>query len=360
MSDPSARLAEEDVLHAGVASGYRQLNLRRAVWLIALAALIVLALALDFTHGPSALGWRDLWRTLVSPGTASPDAQVIVWQIRLPYALMAVLVGGALGLAGGEMQTILDNPLASPYTLGVSAAAAFGAALAIVLNLHVPGVPDVWIVPVNAFIFALISALVLDGVARWRGLPTSGVVLMGIALVFVFHALVSLMQFVATEDALQGLVFWTLGSLTRSDWTQVRVLGAVLAIMAVFAWRQSWAMTALRLGEDRAASFGIRVARLRLVTLMRVSLLSALTVSFVGTIGFVGLVAPHIARGIFGEDHRFYLPGCLIVGALVMSLASIASKTLLPGVIIPVGIVTALVGIPFFLVIVVRSSGRSL
>ncbi|MFJ2991445.1 FecCD family ABC transporter permease [Pandoraea sp. NPDC087047] len=356
----SARLAQEDVLHAGVANGYRQLNLRRAVWLIGLAALIVFALAMDFTHGPSALGWRDLWRTLVSPGTASPDAQVIVWQIRLPYALMAVLVGGSLGLAGGEMQTILDNPLASPYTLGVSAAAAFGAALAIVLNLHVPGVPDVWVVPVNAFIFALISALVLDGVARWRGLPTSGVVLMGIALVFVFHALVSLMQFVATEDALQGLVFWTLGSLTRSDWTQVRVLGAVLAIMAVFAWRQSWAMTALRLGEDRAASFGIRVARLRLITLMRVSLLSALTVSFVGTIGFVGLVAPHIARGIFGEDHRFYLPGCVIVGALVMSLASMASKTLLPGVIIPVGIVTALVGIPFFLVIVVRSSGRSL
>jgi len=358
--DSSAKLAAEDVLHAGVASGYRRLNLRRALWLVALAALIVFALAMDFTHGPSALGWRVLWRTIISPATASPDAQVIVWQIRLPYALMAVLVGGALGLAGGEMQTILDNPLASPYTLGVSAAAAFGAALAIVLNLHVPGVPDVWVVPVNAFIFALISALVLDGVARWRGLPTSGVVLMGIALVFVFHALVSLMQFVATEDALQGLVFWTLGSLTRSDWTQVRVLGAVLVIMAMLAWRQSWAMTALRLGEDRAASFGIRVARLRLVTLMRVSLLSALTVSFVGTIGFVGLVAPHIARGIFGEDHRFYLPGCVIVGALVMSLASIASKTLLPGVIIPVGIVTALVGIPFFLVIVVRSSGRSL
>lgn len=355
----SAKLAAEDALQARIASGYRQLNLRRSLWLVALAGLIVLALAMDFTHGPSALGWRDLWRTLVTPASASPDAQVIVWQIRLPYALMAVLVGGSLGLAG-EMQTILDNPLASPYTLGVSAAAAFGAALAIVLNLHVPGVPDSWVVPVNAFLFALASALILDGVARWRGLPTSGVVLMGIALVFVFHALVSLMQFVATEDALQGLVFWTLGSLTRSDWTQVRVLAAVLTIMAVFAWRQSWAMTALRLGEERAASFGIRVGRLRLMTLMRVSLLSALTVSFVGTIGFVGLVAPHIARGLFGEDHRFYLPGCVIVGALVMSLASIASKTLLPGVIIPVGIVTALVGIPFFLVIVVRASGRSI
>lgn len=347
-----------DPVHADASRRYRRLNALRALGLLGIVALIVIAVAMDFTHGPSPLTLGDLWRALVSPGEVSPEVGVIVWQVRLPYALMAVLVGACLGLAGGEMQTILNNPLASPYTLGVSAAAAFGAALAIVLDMHIPGVPVSWQVPINAFAFALASALILDGVARWRALPTAGVVLMGIALVFVFHALVSLLQFVATEDALQGLVFWTLGSLVRADWTKLAVLAIALLFGLILALRQSWAMTALRLGEDRAASFGVDVKRLRLGTLLRVSALSALTVSFVGTIGFIGLISPHIARALFGEDHRFYLPGCVTVGALVMSLASIASKGILPGVIIPVGIVTALVGIPFFLVIVVRASGR--
>jgi hypothetical protein len=123
--------------------------------------------------------------------------------------------------------------------------------------------------------------------------------------------------------------------------------------------RKAWTLTALRLGEDRAASFGIDVRRLRLGTLLRVSVLSALAVSFVGTIGFVGLIAPHIARTVFGEDHRFYLPGSMLIGALMLSLASIASKIIVPGVLIPVGIVTALVGIPLFLGIVVRSQGAT-
>lgn len=128
---------------------------------------------------------------------------------------MALLVGMALGLAGAEMQTILNNSLASPFTLGVSSAAAFGAALAIVLGIGIPGVPESGFIPANAFLFALLSALLLDSLTRWTRVPTSGVVLFGIALVFTFNALVSIMQFVADEDTLQGLVFWTMGSGSR-------------------------------------------------------------------------------------------------------------------------------------------------
>jgi iron complex transport system permease protein len=276
----------------------------------------------------------------------------------MPYAVMALLVGASLGVSGAEMQTVLDNPLASPYTLGVSAAAAFGASLAIVLDLAIPGVPQGWIVSANAFVFALLSAAVLDAVARWRGMSTAGVVLMGIALVFAFHALVSLIQFIASADALQGLVFWTLGSLARANWQQIGVLAVALAVSLSLSMRNAWKLTALRLGEDRAASFGIDIRRLRLGTLLRVAVLSALAVSFVGTIGFIGLIAPHIARTLLGEDHRFYLPGSALLGALMLSLASIASKILIPGVLVPVGIVTALVGIPLFLGIVLRSQGR--
>ena len=288
------------------------------------------------------------------PAAADPSTRVIVWDIRLPQALMAALVGAALGLAGAEMQTILNNPLASPFTLGVSSAAAFGASLAIVLNLGLPGVPAGWLIAGNAFLFAALAALALDAAARRAGMNTQGVVLFGIAMVFSFNALVSLVQFVASAEALQNLVFWTMGSLSRSSWASAGALAAAVALALPLALRQSWKLTALRLGEERAASFGVDVRRVRVEALARVSLLSALSVAFVGTIGFIGLVAPHIARRLFGEDHRYYLPGSALTGATILSLASLASKNLMPGVIIPVGIVTSLVGIPFFVSVVMR------
>jgi iron complex transport system permease protein len=332
---------------ASAVSAYRHIVRRRAGLIALLLAAIFMALLIDFTIGPSGLPWRDLWRTLTTPASADATYRVIVWDIRLPSALMAALVGMALGLAGAEMQTILNNPLASPFTLGVSSAAAFGASLAIVLRLGVPGIPDAWLI-------AMLAALLLDVVARWRGMNTSGVVLFGIAMVFSFNSLVSLVQFLASAEALQSLVFWTMGSLSRSNWTSAGVVALSVALGLPLAMRQSWKLTALRLGEDRAASFGVDVRRVRVAALARVSLLSALAVAFVGTIGFIGLVAPHIARRLFGEDHRFYLPGSALVGGLILSLASVVSKNLVPGVVVPVGIVTALVGIPFFIAVILR------
>lgn len=333
---------------------YQRILKRRWLLVTALVFIILLSILADFTLGPSGLGLAELGNALLNPGSADPTTRVIVWDIRLPYVLMAVAIGLSLGLAGAEMQTILNNPLASPFTLGISAAAAFGASLAIVLDLSLPGVPHSWMIATNAFIFALISALLLDAVARWGAMSTANLVLFGIALVFSFNALVSLVQFVASAEALQGLVFWTMGSLSRSTWPKVAAMLTLFAIILPLALRDTWKLTALRLGEDRAASFGINVPRLRLVSLLRISLLAALAVSFVGTIAFVGLIAPHIARRLFGEDHRFYLPGSALVGGVILSLASIASKNIVPGIIIPVGIVTSLVGVPFFLAVVLR------
>lgn len=344
--------------NAGVMGRYQHILRHRLMMMGVLALAILGSLLLDFTMGPSGLSLSSLWHTLLDPAAADAGTRVIVWDIRLPYALMAVVVGFALGLAGAEMQTILNNPLASPFTLGVSSAAAFGAALAIVLGIGIPGIPDQWFISANAFIFALFAALMLDGITRWTRVATSGVVLFGIALVFTFNALVSMMQFIASEDTLQGLVFWTMGSLARASWDKLGILFGVFAVLLPLSMMSSWKLTALRLGEDRAVSFGIDVRRLRLTTLLRISMLSALAVAFVGPIGFIGLVAPHIARMIFGEDHRFYLPASALIGALVLSMASVASKNLVPGVIIPVGIVTSLVGVPFFLSIILRHRGN--
>lgn len=347
-----------DSAHAHLAAAYRQLILRRFAIVIVLALLCVAGLIINLITGPSSLGMGQVLLGLLNPDTLTTVQQAIVWQVRLPHALMALLVGAALSLAGTEMQTLLDNPLSSPFTLGVSSAASFGAALAIVLGLSLPLVPLDWMVSINAFVFAFGSVLLLQLLARLRGAGTSTVILFGIALVFAFNALVMFIQFVSSQAALQQLVFWTMGSLSRSTWAHVGILSVILLLITPFSLHAAPRLTALRLGEDRARSQGVDVSRLRFLSLLRVSILAAASVAFVGTIGFVGLVGPHIARLLLGEDHRFLLPGSMLTGALLLSLAAAASKTLVPGTLLPVGIVTSLIGVPLFLLLIFRRPGR--
>jgi len=331
---------------------YSRLVRRRILIVAALAAAMLVAFAADLVTGPSSLSPLDAISGLFAPDSLSGPMRVIIWDVRLPQALLAILVGAALSLAGTEMQTVLNNPLASPFTLGVSSAASLGAALAIVLGIGVPGLSMSWIVSVNAFVFAFGSVLLLQALSRLRGTGPETLVLIGIALVFTCNALVALIQFIASQEALQQLVFWSMGSLSRGNWDKLGVLALVLLVVTPLTLMASWQMTALRLGEDRAMSFGVNVGRLRFLSLLRVSLLAATSVAFVGTIGFIGLVGPHIARLLVGEDHRFLLPASMIAGALVLSLSSVASKLLVPGAVMPVGIVTALVGVPFFVVLI--------
>lgn len=339
-------------------AAYRRLIERRLAILGTLGALSVIAFVLDLATGPSSLSIADVWSGLVAPERLTAPQLTIVRDVRLPHALMALLVGGSLSLAGAEMQTILDNPLASPFTLGVSSAASLGAALAIVLGVSVPYVPADWMAPLNAFAFAFGSTLLLELLARRRAAGVQDLVLFGIALVFTFNALVALLQFVASQEALSQLVFWSMGSLARASWSNLAVLAVVVAAVLPFSLRAANALTALRLGEDRAKSFGVDVRRLRFASLLRISALAATSVAFVGTIGFIGLVGPHIARLLLGDDHRFLLPASVLTGALVVSLASVASKSLVPGALVPVGIVTSMVGVPVFLTLVLRRRER--
>lgn len=340
-----------------LAQAYSQLARRRVLLLVALAGLLLLSFLFDVGTGPSRFALADIVRGLVDRASLPLGQGVILWEVRLPYAAMAVLVGLALGLAGGEMQTVLNNPLASPLTLGVSAAAAVGASLTIVLDLQLPGIPPTYLIAAGAFVCAAIATLGIQLLARALGASTHAVILFGVALTFALNALLALVQFMADSDTLQQIVFWTMGGLGRASWDKLAILAVVVALCLLYSLRAVWAMTALRSGEDQARSLGVAVESLRLATLLRSSLLAAVAVSFVGTIGFIGLVAPHMARLMLGEDHRFYLPGCALAGALLLSLASIASKLVVPGLIVPVGILTALVGVPLFLVLIIRQRG---
>jgi len=316
--------------------------------------ILLLLLAMDVGSGAAALSWPQIWNTLAAPQAAGAAEQFIVWELRLPQALMALLAGAALGLAGAEMQTVLDNPLASPFTLGVSSAAALGAALSLALGVHIPGVPAQYAIAANAFIMALLCSLMLDQAARSLRMAQQGIVLLGIALVFGFNALLALIQLVSDAAALQNLLYWMMGSLGASRWPDIALLGGVFLATAAASMAQAWPLTALRFGEERAGSFGIDTRRVRRWALLRVSLLAATTVALVGVIGFVGLIAPHIARRLWGEDHRWYLPASACVGAIILLAASVCAKQLTTHVEIPAGIVTTLVGIPFFIVVLAR------
>lgn len=326
--------------------------------LIGLLALGIVSV-LDLATGPSRMQIPAVIEALLAgPDGADRAAATIMYSIRLPQTLMALIVGSCLGLAGLMMQTMLANPLASPFTLGFSAAAGFGASLAILGTVFVPvGIPQYLLTPLAAFCATLLAVGMVWLVAQFKGSRPDIMVLAGIAVLFFFQSLQSLVQFMASPEVLQQIVFWLFGSLLKSSWTSVAVSGTILLVCLPMVARLVWALTALRMGEANAESLGLDLRRLRRSTFLLTAALTAAAVSFTGTIGFVGLIAPHVARAVVGEDHRFALPAAALVGALILVSASVLGKVISPGAIIPVGIITAIAGIPMLVAVIWRYEG---
>jgi iron complex transport system permease protein len=334
--------------------------MRRYIMIAIVAGLLLVSFLLDIGTGPGKYSLSTVFDVLTEPMSHGVRLKVIVWDYRLPVAVTAVLVGVLLAVAGAQMQTILNNPLAEPFTLGVSAAASFGASLAIVLGFSViPGIGP-FLVSANAFVFALLTCGFILFATRLKGVGSETMILFGIAIFFTFSALLALMQYMASEDQIARIVFWMMGSLSRASWEKIS-LGTLLLCLAIpFSLYRTWPMTALRMGEATAESMGVDVGRLRVEMLICISLLAATAVSFVGTVGFVGLVGPHIARLIVGEDQRFFIPLSALVGALVLSLTSLISKSITPGIIYPIGIITSLIGVPVFVSIILSTRREKL
>ena len=326
----------------------RQREARRWRFLAAFIVLIVITLLLDIATGPSQLPLLDVVQTLWSPANTDAMTRTIVIEMRLPIALMALVVGAALGLGGAQMQTLLDNPLASPFTLGIAAAAGFGAALALVVN-SLFGLESLLSIPLGAFFFSMLAASMLFGLALMRHVNSQTIILAGIALLFLFQSLLSLLQFVSSPELNQQIVFWLFGSLMRTTWDSLTITFVITLVCSVLLYRDAWNLTCLRLGEARARSLGVNINALRIKTLILVALMTATAISFVGIIGFIGLVAPHIGRMLIGEDQRFLIPLSALCGAAMLSMSSVISKSIVPGALFPIGIVTAIIGVPFFI-----------
>jgi iron complex transport system permease protein len=340
-----------------IASGFMRLVKHRLQVLVVTVGLLLCTLITDILIGPAFLSVSEVISGIFTPGKVSSSTAIIIWDIRLPMTLMAMLVGMSLGVAGVHMQTILGNPLASPYTLGFSAAAGFGAALVILTGISLPFVPFLSI-PLAAFVMCGVAAWLVYLFARVRGMSPEVMVLAGIATLFLFQSLQSLIQYLASPEVLQSIVFWLFGSLLKSSWSNVPIVAAIFILCTLAILPNIWQLTGLRLGDDRAQAVGVNVRKLRLKMFCVVALLTAGAVAFVGTIGFVGLVAPHIARMLVGEDQRVLLPMAALSGALILLGASILSKLVSPGGVVPIGIVTAVIGVPFLFGLILRS-GRN-
>lgn len=270
--------------------------------------------------------------------------RTILFKIRMPEMTTALILGLVLGLAGACMQTILDNPLASPFTLGVSSAAGFGASFFLLLGFSIN------FIPIGAIGFALIAIIFVYLISRRNFANTSSMILAGIAVKFFFDSLTSLMQYISTDETLSSIVFWLFGSVSNTKPKEIIILILSFLVSFIIIIKDSHKLTSLRFGEDRARSLGVNVKTLKIKTFIIVSILCSIGVSFAGVIGFIGVIAPHIARKIVGEDQRYYLISSSLVGAILLVISSGLSKLVKPGAILPIGIIASLVGLPLIFI----------
>ena len=269
-----------------------------------------------------------------------------LWTIRFPRVVMALVVGAALGVAGALMQGVFGNPLAEPSVVGVSAGAAVAAATSIVFGLTFAGT---WTIAVCAFIGGLVTTLLVYVLARADGrTEVVTLVLTGIAVNAVAGAALGMLMFLGDTQAREEIVFWQLGSLNGSRWAYVQVVAPLAVVGVVVAMLVARRLDLLALGERPARHLGVHVERLRLVVIVVVALLTAAAVSFCGIVAFVGLVVPHLVRMVLGPSHRLLIPGSMLVGALVLVVADMVARTLVSGSDLPLGVLTSLVGGPFF------------
>ncbi|MCK9406142.1 MAG: iron ABC transporter permease [Methanothrix sp.] len=324
---------------------------KRALFFLILLLGTALLASMAVTLGSADLSIREVYAAIMA--RFLPDyfestsyANTIVWGLRLDRILMGILSGMGLAIAGAAMQGILKNPLASEFTLGVSSAAGFGAALAIVLGAGFVG--GEYLIIGNAFIFTLIASFTVYGLAKYKGITPETLILAGIAIMYLFSAMTSFLQYVGHAEQVQEVVFWMMGSLGKSSWEKAGIISAILAVCLPYLIIKSWDINAMGAGDETAKSLGVNVERTRVISMVLVSLITASIICFTGTIGFVGLVAPHITRMVIGGDHRFLLPGSALVGALLLLGADTLARTILAPVILPVGIMTSFLGVPFF------------
>lgn len=335
----------------------RLLLLKKVLFILFLLVAVILILSYSVTVGTSKISISDVYRTLIDailPGIfdISDRMKMIIIDIRLPRVLMALIGGAILAIGGCLTQSILRNPLATPYTLGVSSGAGFGAAIAILTGFTL--VSNIAGVILNAFVFALIPIVIIILASRVRNMSSTTMVLCGVAMSYIFSASNTLLQFFGDPNAVKTVVFWMVGDLNNIFIWHIPFVLVTLIFCIIASTYLSKGINAMRLGDDTARSLGINTGAVRTITLLVACLSTAIVVCFTGSIGFICLLAPHISRVFVGGDMKYLLPASALCGSALLLLADLGAKSLAEPIMLPVGAITAMVGGPLLLYLLLK------
>jgi len=326
-------------------------KIKIAAALILSVAAIILGIAIGSTNISPITVLISFGHNLFNlnlPEDVSATQVSIIWSLRLPRTLLAFCAGAALSVSGAVMQSVLRNPLASSYTLGVSSGASLGAALVFFVGVSFPIIP-MFTLPILGFSFGLATILVVIAITRKLDarLENHTIILTGMVFALFINSITTLM-FAFFREGTQRMVLWTMGSFSQQNWQTVYILVPITIAFVIFINRYKWELDVMTFGEEQAQTVGVNIKRVKFILLISAAALTGSTIAFVGIVGFVDLVAPHVVRKIFGAAHRFVIPMSALVGGIFMVVADIASRTLTPPVELPVGAVTAIIGAPFF------------
>lgn len=334
----------------------------RAVWkkvafILALVGIIILASGAIITIGPMPITIVEVYCTILNrlvPGAFLIESTMdnVVWLIRMPRIVGTILVGLGLGICGCVMQAVLKNPLASPFTLGISSGANFGVAVAAVFGITILGGP--YFLIGNAFLFALLCSGVIIGLSGFKGASSETMVLAGIALNYLFQAMNQLFSYIANDEQRTLMAAWGMGSISGLNWNSITLIAIVSVICLPLLYSKAWDLNLMTVGDEGAKSMGVNAGHIRIFVMIISSLLVAALVAFVGVIGFIGLVAPHVARLILGSDHRYVIPAAGGLGAILFLFADVIAMNLFRPSTIPTGTVMSAIGVPFFLYLILR------
>ena len=334
---------------------YRVSELRKLTFVIVCVIAAVIVAGLSITYGTMDIGFLECYETIWNHITGNIQDKLIDYIIvdeRLPRIAAALVTGAGLAIAGCVMQSVMKNPLADPYTTGISSGAGFGAALAVTLGISIIG--GNYAIVVNAFVFALVPMAMMLGVGKLKQASPTMMIMAGMAIMFMFNAFTTVLKLRADPDALAKLYAWTVGTVADCEWPEIVLMFVVVAIGVTLTQMLSRKLNILATGDDSAKAMGLDVENLRIVLLLLISLVVATVVSFTGLIGFVGLVAPHVCRIFVGADNRYLVLSSAMFGAVLLEVADFVGRTVIAPATLQVGVVTAFIGGPMFLYLIMR------
>ncbi len=343
-------------------SEYRNFNHKKILFSAVCIAVCIITLGVGVVSGKYNIGFFECYEVLwnhitgnVATDSVSQMKDYVIWDLRLPISLAGLFVGAGLGVAGAVMQSSMKNPLADPYTTGISSGASLGATLAIIAGITIiPGLGSTTRTVVNAFLFSLIPAFAMIVISSMkRSISPAMMILIGVAVMYMFSATDTLLKVTATEEKLAEAYIWGIGTLGRANWDNIPLIAAASILGVSFFTVCSKILNVLALGDNGVKALGENPKTMRLMFMIVVSMMTATFVCFTGTIGFVGLVAPHIVRMILGSDNRYLIPASACFGAAFLMAADCLARELTASG-LPVGVITSLIGGPLFLFILIK------